>query len=69
VSSRFITDSRSTLTKWELTADSVGNYTVAFEREIPVPPNNIGYSIDIHSITYRYSDNAPGPERSNVAQN
>jgi len=62
VSERFITDSQSSLTAWEITADAVGNYSVVFERKI-------GSSIDIHSFTYNFSNNVRGPERTNVAQN
>jgi Ca2+-binding RTX toxin-like protein len=66
VASNFITDPRSSLTKWEIAADSTGNYTVAFERSI----NHGGiYNPDVHSITYDYSTHSAGPERTNVAQN
>jgi Ca2+-binding RTX toxin-like protein len=76
VSERFITDARSSLTGWEITADSAGNYTVVFEQQVaytayegfPAHPVT-KYSIDIHSITYNYSDNAPGVEQTNNAQN
>ena len=56
-----ITDPISSLTDWDISADSSGNYTLALERRI-------NGSIDVRSITYdntglRYA------ERTNVAQN
>ena len=58
--SNLITDTLSSLTDWEITADSAGNYTVVYERLIG--------SIDIHSVTYDFATNAKGVAR-NVAQN
>ena len=55
-----ITDDLGSLTDfWEITADSTGNYTVAFER-LTDPPY-------VHSITYDFATNATGPERTNVS--
>ena len=61
LSSRFILDSNSSLTDWDISADSVGNYTVVFERDTG--------SIDVHAITYDYLTNAAGVEHTNLAQN
>lgn len=71
VSSRFITDPVSSLTEWDLTVDSAGNYTVAYERLQPhaIGGGNVVYSQDIFSRTYDGLTNAAGPENSHVAQN
>ncbi len=56
-------------TAWEITADAAGNYTVSFELEIPFPDFSGRYSIDIHSFTYNFTNNARGLEQTEVAQN
>ncbi len=70
VSSKFILDDYSTLTDWDITADSLGNYTVTFERSVPTAiPNAVILQQDIHSITYDHLFNVAGAEQTNVAQN
>ncbi len=71
VSSRFITDPVSSLTEWKLTVDSLGNYTIVYERWEPhaIGGGNVVYSQDIFSRTYDYLTNGAGPENSHVAQN
>ena len=63
MSTRVILSDQGDLTKWEITADSVGNYTVVFERR--VAPGDI----DVHAIAYNYATNLPGPERHNTGSN
>jgi hypothetical protein len=63
VSVNFILSGEGDLTKWEITADSAGNYTVVFERE--VSPDDT----DIHAIAYDYATNTGWPERHNTAEN
>jgi Ca2+-binding RTX toxin-like protein len=68
VSSRHIVDPLyppiGSLTEWEITADSLGNYTVVYERMPAAGSSNI----DIFSITYNNindptTNNVPRPER------
>ena len=60
VFNNIINDDLGSLTDfWEITADSTGNYTVAFER-LTDPPY-------VHSISYDFASNAMGPERTNVS--
>ena len=66
VSERFILDALSTLTDWDITADSLGNYTVTFERSTS---NGSNLNQDIRSITYDRFSNTSGTEQTNVAQN
>ena len=60
--SDIITDPNSSLSKWEITVDPAGNYTIAYERQ-----KFLG-NIDIFTVTYNQVNNARGPER-NAAQN
>ena len=73
VSSRFITDPNSSLTKWEITADDLGNYTVVYEKlalhALPYPQVGTFFSQDIFATTYDYLTNAAGAETALVAQN
>ncbi len=73
LSSKFITDPNSSMTKWDLTADSAGNYTVVYEKlalhALPYPQVGTYYSQDIFSVTYDGATNAPGAENGLVAQN
>ncbi|WP_373505735.1 calcium-binding protein [Aestuariivirga sp.] len=70
LSSRFILDDLSSLTDWDITTDSAGNYTVVYERLIyALVGQTVVNSIDIHSITYDYLTNAEGSEQVNTAQN
>ncbi len=57
-----ILDSENSLANWQVEVDGSGNYTVVFERLT-------GSSQDVHSITYDFITNTPGPERTNLAQN
>jgi len=67
---RVITDARSSLTGWEITTDSAGNYTVVFEREIEtIISGESVFSTDIHSITYDAATDTAGPEQIHTAQN
>jgi Ca2+-binding RTX toxin-like protein len=71
VSSRFITDPNSSLTEWDLTVDSAGNYTVVYERLAPhaLSNGNVINSQDIFSRTYDNLTNGAGPENAHIAQN
>jgi Ca2+-binding RTX toxin-like protein len=73
VRTSFIQDPLSSLTKWQVTADSVGNYTVAYERlagHIASAQNpTVVYSPDVFAVTYDSVTDAVSPEHSNVAQN
>ena len=69
--SNVITDAAGSLTDfWKITADPAGNYTLVFERVIPVlVETEIVFSVDVHSFTYDFATNLRGPEHTNLAQN
>ena len=70
LASRFITDPLSSLTKWAITTDSAGNYTVAFERGVGhIAGTQLVIAKDVHSITYDGTTNGAGSEQSGLAQN
>jgi Ca2+-binding RTX toxin-like protein len=54
---------KDNLTHWEITADSLGNYTVVFQLSVSSSDS------DVHSITYDHATNAAGLERTNTAEN
>ena len=68
VSNRWITDPRSSLTDWEITADNNGNYIVLFERLNeyvrygPLGGEERYLSRDVQGIIFDHVSNNPRPE-------
>jgi hypothetical protein len=60
--SDIITDPNSSLTKWEMTVDPAGNYTIAYERQAVLG------NVDVFAVTFQAANNARSPERR-AAQN